>query len=119
MTVWLKRGWAGVLLVATVAVPSWWAWHENYHYRNFRIVEPGVLYRSGQMSPRGLHRQWHEFGFGTVISLRENDGMSERGGPSFWEQSWCAAQDIAFVRIPPRSWWTAEPEKQPPPAAAA
>jgi tyrosine-protein phosphatase SIW14 len=119
MNAWLQRIWGVTLVVATGAVPAWWAWHENYHYRNFREVEPAVLYRSGQMTPAGLARMWHQYGFGTVVSLRDHDGLSEQVGGQFWEQSWCAAQDVVFVRIPPRSWWSARPAEEPPPAAAA
>lgn len=119
MNPWKQQLWAGVLIASVVTIPAAWFWHQNIHYRNFREVEPGVLYRSGQLSPYGLARLWHEYGFRTIVSLREDDSISDRGGDPFWEQSWSAAQGIVFVRIPPRSWWTDEPGRRPPPAAAA
>lgn len=107
------------LIASMVGVPMWYASAQDRHYRRFREVTPEVLYRSGQLSPQGLARLHHEYGFGTVVSLRENDGSSDDlqpgSVPDIWEEVFCAQQEIKFVRIKPRPWFT--PDATPPPGA--
>ena len=47
-----------LLAISAVCVvafgPLGYAYHHNTHLRNFRVVEEGVLYRSGQNTPDGL-----------------------------------------------------------------
>jgi protein tyrosine phosphatase (PTP) superfamily phosphohydrolase (DUF442 family) len=125
------------LLVCTVfaclvAVPLGYAGYRSHHFRNFEPVTPDVLYRSGQLSPYGLHRVWYENGIGTVISLRPDDGLRMRWGLAWdedltrpalpsgqlweprpwhvrgkgdrWEEAYCRRQAIRFVRLAPLPW---------------
>lgn len=90
-------------LAFVVAAPAGYAAYRGYHFRNFRVVQPGFLLRSGQLSPQGLHRVWHEFGVGTVVTLRVNDEL--KGNPDLkWEEKKCKKEEMVFVRLPPLPW---------------
>jgi tyrosine-protein phosphatase SIW14 len=68
-------------------------------YRNFRVVEPGVLYRSGQLAPGVFQRVVREFNIRTVITLREGDRPLDLA-----EEAYCKQVGIAHYRLPPRRW---------------
>ena len=90
---------AGVVAAAPLVYSS----HRTSYSRNFRVVEDGVLYRSGQLSPAGLDRVIRERGIRTVVSLRA-PGRSDS-----WEESFCAVRNVKHVRIEPRVW---QPDEQ-------
>ena len=70
----------GLLVVAViVGLPAGYASYRNAHFRNFHVVKPGVLYRSGQMSLAGLERVVHDHGIRTVVTLRRGQGRSAPG----------------------------------------
>jgi tyrosine-protein phosphatase SIW14 len=97
----IALGAAAAGLVA--AAPFVYAAHQKAHLRNFRVVEEGVLYRSGQLSPDGLDRVLRERGVRTVVSLRV--GRTPGGAdPDAWEEGFCAARGVRHVRITPRVW---------------
>ncbi|MDY3556304.1 dual specificity protein phosphatase family protein [Gemmata sp. JC717] len=85
-----------------VAAPLVYATHENTHRRNFRVVEEGVLYRSGQLTPAGLDGVIRDHGIRTVVSLRTS--RTAAPPPDSWEQGVCAAKGLKHVRIVPRVW---------------
>lgn len=87
---------ATVLAVAVVAVPLGYAEYRESHLRNFRPVVPGVLYRSGQLSPDGLKRVLHDHGIRTVVNLRDGRTAADRA-----EEAYCREQAVRFVRLPP------------------
>lgn len=89
-------------------VPYWYHEHREREYRNFRVVRPGYLYRSGQLSPAGLSRIIEEYGIRTVITLREPDQNSSRDASFDWEEALCSKENVVFVRIPARPWWSKE-----------
>ena len=97
--------WLMGTLVAAVLVGLPWG-YETYrqkHYRNFRTVTPGVLYRSGQMTLAGLDRVVHDYGIRTVVTLRDAD-MPGDPPPDRAEEAFCRKLAIKHVRIPPRRW---------------
>jgi protein tyrosine/serine phosphatase len=74
-------------------------------YRNFRVVEDGVLYRSGQMSPAGFERVCRERGVRTVIKLRDaNDEKPADVAADMAEEGYCRANGIVFHRVLPKDW---------------
>lgn len=103
----MARRWQVILGLTAVGVviatPIVYSSHQNTHLRNLRVVEEGVLYRSGQLTPAGLESVVRERGIRTVITLR---AARVRGGndPDAWEEEFCAARNIRHVRIPPRLW---------------
>ncbi len=105
----------GILIIAGVLVglPVAFASYQKANHRNIRVVTPGVLYRSGQLSQAGLQRLIHDHGIRTVVSLRDTyvEGVSP---PDAAEADFCRSLDIKHVRITPKSWW---PEYDGPPPA--
>src|SRR4051794_37628908 len=103
----------GVVLVGLVAlIPAAF----SAHLRNFRAVKPGVLYRSGQLSPTGLDFVLRVYGIRTVVSLRTVRARNHPY-PDAWEEDVCAAHGARHVRILPRDW---RPDRTgEPPAAEA
>src|SRR3954447_22295108 len=89
---------AAVLLGLVVAAPLLYASHRQHHLRNFRVVEPGVLYRSGQLTPAGLERVLHDYGIKTVITLRTSRDP-HIPPPDTWEFDFCKKHDARHVRI--------------------
>ena len=70
-----------------------------YLHGNFRTVEPGRVYRSGQLSPGGLERRLEEHNIRTVVSLRGPDPDEA------WysaEKAICSDADVAHLDLP----WT-------------
>ena len=70
----MRKPWRGFLIAAlaalVVGVPLVYSSSRQYHRRNFRVVEDGVLYRSGQLTPAGLAAVIDDYRIKTVISLR-------------------------------------------------
>jgi tyrosine-protein phosphatase SIW14 len=105
----------GVVTVAgsLIGIPVAAAQYHRANLRNIRTVAPEVLYRSGQLSASGLDRIVKEHGIRTIISLRDSD-VPGIAPPDAAEESYCRANGINHIRIPPRSWW---PEYNGPPPA--
>lgn len=103
----MKQYWRGVLVTIVVAlvvaVPLLYSSHRQTTMRNFRVVEDGVLYRSGQLSPTAFERVLDEYGIKLVITLRTSRDPA-RPYPDEWEQSICDARQVKHVRIVPRVW---------------
>jgi tyrosine-protein phosphatase SIW14 len=99
--------WQTVLGLATicgvVTAPVVYSSHLNTHARNIRVVEEGVLYRSGQLSPEGLERIVSERGIKTVVTLRTSRVVGKLP-PDSWEADFCATRGLNHVRIVPRVW---------------
>ena len=98
----MARRWQVILglTAATVvaATPLVYSSHRTTFSRNFRVVEEGVLYRSGQLSPEGLDRVIRERGIKTVVSLRA-PGRSDS-----WEERFCDDRGVTHFRIEPQVW---------------
>ncbi len=95
------------VLAATVsavvfATPLVFAMHRNNQLRNFRVVEDGVLYRSGQLTPAGLDRVIHDYGIKSVVTLRTT--RTAALPPDTWEEGVCASKGVNHFRIVPRVW---------------
>lgn len=95
---------AGVVLALIVAAPLVYSSHQGYHLRNLRVVEDGVLYRSGQLSPAGLERVCHDCGIKTVVTLRAFARHPGDSPQDAWEEVFCAAHGLKHIRIVPRVW---------------
>lgn len=81
----LNRLLVGVVCLALVggAIAAWYGGVRNYFLpMNFGIVEPGRIYRSGQISRRIMHQTLERYAIATVIDLsgHENtpDAQAER-----------------------------------------
>lgn len=103
----MRQGWRvlfGVAIVLlVVAVPVLYSSHRQTTLRNFRVVEDGVLYRSGQLSPPVFDRVLHDYRIRTVVSFRTTR-HPDQPPPDTWEVEACAARGAKHVRIIPRVW---------------
>jgi len=95
----------GLSIVAfIVGVPLWYLAYHSHCFRNFRVVEPGILYRSGQLNLAGLKRLIHDYGIKTVVSLRDGEKTNDME-----EEKYLSTETaLNFVRIPPRAWWASD-----------
>src|SRR6266498_2497931 len=83
-----------------IAAPiSYKRWHDR-DYRNFHVVQDGVLYRSGQLPLPRLQHLVSQHGFRTIISLRDGQKTADED-----EEKWVTAKALKFVRIPYRQWY--------------
>ncbi|HUR54270.1 MAG TPA: tyrosine-protein phosphatase [Gemmataceae bacterium] len=67
--------------------------------RNFGVVKPGVLYRSGQVSAAEFGRVLADHQIRTVVTLRPARG--EVPNSDAHEEELCRARGVRYVRIPP------------------
>lgn len=100
---WPRYLLGALLLTLLIGGPIAYSRHLKANYRNFRVVEDGKLYRSGQLSLPTLKRTIEEYGIRTVISLRYADREGERA-PDWKEEEFCIAHGIRYVRIRPLEW---------------
>lgn len=89
-------------LALVASVPLVYATSQIQHQRNLRVVEEGVLYRCGQLTPAGLERVVRERGIRTVVTLRTT--RTAAPPPDTWEEAFCAARGVNHRRIKPRVW---------------
>ena len=107
----LLRCLLGLLLVAfLIAGPLAYSSYRNTQFRNFRVVQDGKLYRSGQMSIPALQRTIEEYGIKTVISF---DSLKRERPLDAEEEKFCFTHGIRHVRIKPREWLADEEGKIP------
>ena len=104
-----------------IAAPLTYGSLREQNWRNFRVVQDGVLYRSAQLSPSGLDRAIHDYGIRTVVSFRygEPEGAPP---PDLWEEDFCRKLGVNYARIAIREKsevWAETKAGGPPPAAAA
>jgi tyrosine-protein phosphatase SIW14 len=98
------RGFLGAVAAAlVVAAPLVYSASRQHERRNFRVVEDGVLYRSGQLTPAGFDAVVADYGIKTVVTLRAVDDPKGRL-PHMWEGDYCAARGLRHVRLAPQVW---------------
>lgn len=88
-----------LVVLALITTPAVYAVRQQARIRKFRVVHPGVLYRSGQMTREGLKRILNDFGIKTVISLRDGTTMSDKT-----EEEYLKSEEVNFERILPSQW---------------
>ena len=100
---------AALVAGLVAAAPLGYRSAQSTRYRNFRVVEPGVLLRSGQMSPGGLQTKVTEYGVRTVVSLREDVRDGPDNGKSAavaGESDWCRSNGVEHIVLAPAHWRT-------------
>jgi len=109
---WLR--WFNTLTILALLIggPLFYFFYRDSHARRFHVVEPGVLYRSGQLPLAAVKRLHHDYGIRTIISLREGDQKDDRD-----EELFCRRMGVRHVRIAPLAWHARE--GAPVPAEAA
>ncbi|MFO0800823.1 MAG: dual specificity protein phosphatase family protein [Gemmataceae bacterium] len=103
----MRKPWRGFLVAAVAAllvgVPIVYSASRQSHRRNFRVVEDGVLYRSGQLTPAGLDTVIQDYGIKTIVTLRTTRRPGEPY-PDGWEEDVCAARGLTYLRLIPKVW---------------
>ncbi len=92
------------LILLIIGVPFLHKTTKHRTYRNFKIVEDGQLYRSGQMSHEGFSRICQEYGIRTVIKLREPSESRKDQEVDRLQEAYCEQHDIVFYRREPQDW---------------
>ncbi|MBM3994412.1 MAG: hypothetical protein FJ303_09710 [Planctomycetes bacterium] len=88
-----------LFLTMVLAPLGYYRWRDR-EYRNFHVVEEGVLYRSGQLPLHRLQEIVFTRGIRTVISMREGAKTDDQA-----EEAWSKERGLNFVRISPGQWW--------------
>ena len=94
----------GILLLGLIAGgPFGYRSWQSVKYRNLRVVEPGRLYRSGQMSPTGFDAAFRDLGIRTVVSFRDtrDDGREPDDAD---EEEVCRRRKVRFQTLPKADW---------------
>lgn len=97
----------GSLVAAVALVPPVLAYRAQYvHQKRFREVEPGRLYRSGQMTANGFRDAIDRFGIRTVVNLQheEPDPLlpnSWLGKGAVRERELCERLGVKYLLITP------------------
>lgn len=94
---------SALVLTLIVALPVAYFSTVSTDMRNFRTVTPGVLYRSGQMTERGLTRALDEYRIRTVISFRDARD-SDQPPPDEFEEELCKSMGVMYHRLSPLRW---------------
>lgn len=81
-----------VLVLAVIAVLR----HKIYYH--FKVVEPGKLYRSGRLSPVGLHLICRKYRIKTIVSLVSKKEISEQNCYQV-EERFCRHNKINLINI--------------------
>lgn len=93
----------GFVIVAGASAGSFLAAQWYGGPRNFHVVEDGVLYRSGQLSPEELKSVIDQYHIKTVVTLR-TVREPDKPYPDDWETGVCMERGVKHARILPRSW---------------
>ncbi len=90
------------LAIAALIVggPLWYVSYHQRKFRNFHVVEEGVLYRAAQLPIGGLKRLIHDYQIKTVVSLRDGEKANDLEEEAYLDKDTACF----FVRIPPRPW---------------
>jgi tyrosine-protein phosphatase SIW14 len=100
---WLQYTFAATIALLLVVAPLTYARYRHNRLRNFHIVRPGVLYRSGQLSRAGLARVIYDHGIKTVVTLRSGHLPGEPA-PDLAEEEYCDREQIKYFRLPQQPW---------------
>lgn len=85
-----------LLGVGCIASIVWYARNQERHFHRLYTIKAGVLYRSGQLTHKGLLRVIYEKNIGTVINLCDST-TSERSIE--WEENLCTKNFTYFLPI--------------------
>lgn len=99
----LRIGLVLVLLGVIIGVPLWYRGYRARSFRNFHIVEHGILYRSGQLSLAELKSVVERYQIKSVVSLRDGEKPIDAA-----EEEYLLGIGVKFVRISPLNWSTSE-----------
>jgi tyrosine-protein phosphatase SIW14 len=91
---------AGCIAALVLGVPLAYKRSRDKDFRNFHVVEPGILYRSGQLPLPRLQEFIANYGIRTIVCLREGNDPADQ-----LEERWATNKALNFVRIKPLTWY--------------
>jgi len=91
---------AGLAALLLVVPPTVYYRLQYAHAKRLRVVTPGVLYRSGQLTSAGLQEALVRFGIRTVINLQDEEEDPELE-PGLSESALCRRLGVRYVYAPP------------------
>ena len=91
---------ATLIVSLLIAAPVNYVLWNGKQYRNFHVVEEGVLYRSAQLPLPYLERVVIDHRIRTIVCLRDRHDAAEEQ-----EAAWVRAKGLNFVRIQPHPWF--------------
>ena len=104
MRVWGRWGLALLVAAAVVGVPTAYYRATYAHAKRLRVVEPGVAYRSGQLTAAGFREAFRRYKIGVVVNLQEEardplvpEGWQAR--PSVTESEVCKQAGVRYVSL--------------------
>jgi len=71
-------GFAVAAAVAVAALELWYPLHQRFVPKQFGVVEPGRIYRSGQISPSIIRETLARYDIRTVVSLQDYDANDDK-----------------------------------------
>jgi protein-tyrosine phosphatase len=71
-------GFAAAAAVAVAALELWYPIHQRFVPKQFGVVEPGRIYRSGQISASIIHATLVRYDIQTVVSLQDYDANDSK-----------------------------------------
>jgi tyrosine-protein phosphatase SIW14 len=96
---YLRCTFAALIAALLIAGPWWYKGLYERHYRNFHVVTPGKLYRSGQLDAEGLKDMVRLYDIKTIVCLRDAESETSQQ-----EEKWAAGQALNYVRIQQKPW---------------
>jgi tyrosine-protein phosphatase SIW14 len=97
----------GVIAAAVVIVPPVALYRAQYvHAKRFREVDPGKIYRSGQMTANGFRENVERFGIKTVVNLQHEQpdpllADDWLGTPHIRESEVCRELGVKYILMTP------------------
>jgi uncharacterized protein (TIGR01244 family) len=90
-----------IFVPVVIGAVGWWlAYNATYH---FAVVQPGVLYRSGNNSLRRLKIAIDEGHIHTIVALIDDKEIADPSKPQFAEEkAWAGSHGIRYIRLPVR-----------------
>lgn len=89
------------LFLLIFGIPIRYAYIQQARLRNWRTVEPDLLYRSGKLSLAGLERAIRENGIKSVVTFRAEESGPQ---PDPEEEALCRQLGLRYERIVYRQW---------------
>lgn len=91
------------LLVIMVLLPVGVAKYQQRQFRNFHVVSPGVIYRSGQMTIPAIKKIVDDYHIKSIVTFR--DTYTGSGPPpDAEEEAFSNSFGIKYLRLTPRKW---------------
>lgn len=97
----LKRVLTGSVVIGLAVTSGLGIYYRYFYIKHFRVVQEGVLYRSGQPDGRDLERLRDAYGVRTIVDLRRSDEQDGAEGLSLAEERLEVEQlGLRFFHLP-------------------